>query len=50
MGEECPECLELGRKKAVAGEALDLENRLRPVVGGVVTPFIDDGLDGVGVS
>lgn len=50
VGDECPECLELGRKNADAGDALDLENKLRLDIGGVETPFLDDGREGVGVS
>jgi hypothetical protein len=50
VGDECPECLEFGRNKAVAGDALALANIARVEVGGLVGPFPDDGLEGVGVS
>lgn len=52
VGEEWPECLEFGRKRAVAGDALDLANRVAAWFcgGGVVTPFLEGALDVVGVD
>lgn len=51
VGDELPDCLELGRKKAVAGEALGLENKAMLIdAGGVLRPDLDEGREGVGVS
>jgi hypothetical protein len=51
VGDEFPDCLELGRKKAVAGEALGLENKdIFMEAGGVLRPDLDEGREGVGVS
>ena len=51
VGEEAPDCLELGRKKAVAGDALGLENNVILMeAGGVLRPDLDEGREGVGVS
>jgi hypothetical protein len=51
VGEDCPDC-ELGRNKAVAGDDTEgLASRATTWFcgGGVVTPFLDGVLDGVGV-
>jgi hypothetical protein len=52
VGEDCPDCLELGRNSAVAGDAADFESIATAWFwgGGVVTPFLVRVLDGVGVS
>ena len=51
VGEDWPECLELGRNRAVAGdEGGLLPSNVEDCVGGVVRPPLVEGdLEGVGV-